>query len=120
MKTFTFDYSQRHCWSNVPCDNPNPLKHGHTVFIRWIREFGVLAPGIVTGFEDGTLTLKEKFSASQNRVIYCENYNNKVLAFLDTNLGKAYVEIHDNSLVDAANKAVRIVANSYRQEEINA
>jgi hypothetical protein len=56
--TFILDYSKRHCWEN-DCNllDKMPFQHGQTEFLRWIREFGVLAPNIVRGFPDGSLKL---------------------------------------------------------------
>lgn len=116
---FTLDCSPRHCWDNS-CDNPTGLTHGNPEFLRWIREFGILEPGIVTGFPDGSLSLGEKYSTTQERHIYCENYSGRVLVFLDHKKGEAYIEIVDVTLIPAAKEARDLVSNQYAEETYNA
>jgi len=117
MYTLTLDFSPRHCWDNR-CDEANDLTHhGPTEFIRWIRAFGRLAPGIVTEFKDGWLRLGQAYNPIINEQMYCENYGDLVLAFLDTENGKAYVAVFDETLLPHAAKALKEVTLEYAVEE---
>jgi len=117
MYTIFLDYSPRHCWDNN-CDKVkgDALHHGQTEFLRWIREFGVLAPGIVTGFEDGWLKLGNDVTENGD-TMYCENYGGRVKAFLNTREGYARVEFPDDSLKDFARKALFMVEGQYKEME---
>lgn len=125
-----FDFSKRHCWELVDgtyrvdgdlddelCENwrEHPLKAGQSEFLRWFRAFAILAPGVVTNFEDGWLKLGPDFSDTYRVDMYCENYGGKIKAFLDTNNGIACVEVYDESLLDAAMEATDNVTAQYEE-----
>lgn len=127
MLTLTLDYSKRHCWGpdnlgrfaidgkldQYCVDWKNHVKNaGPTEFLRWIREFGVLAPRIVTGFPDGSLVLGPDIM-SDGTEMYCENYDDKVKAFLNVDAGIAMVEIHDDDLEEEAYSALYLVSDQY-------
>jgi hypothetical protein len=130
MEFYVFDFSKRHCWAQKDgryriegtlygedsfCNEwrNHPLGAGTSEFIRWIREFGILAPNIVTGFEDGWLKLGNDWCVTYNMDMYCENYGDKVKCFLDTDNGEAVVEIFDETLLDAAEQATILVNKQY-------
>jgi hypothetical protein len=124
------DYSKRHCWGPnkdgnytidgtfypaVICNNwkKHVLKAGPTEFLRWIREFGVLAPKIVTGFDDGWLKLGVQWCDTYKTDMYCEDYGGKVKCFLDVENEVALVEIHDETLREFAEQATILVNQQY-------
>lgn len=127
------DYSERHCYGpnkdglytrngasfldKYPyCADwyKHPFKAGNTFFIRWIRNFGSLTEGIVTGFPEGTLALGNQKMPDSDTVMYCENYQDKVLAFLDPyKSGKAYVYVVPE-FKDEARRAVELTNEEYR------
>lgn len=127
MLVLTLDYSKRHCygpdklgrytvdgkWDTYCDDWKNHLRNaGQTEFLRWIREFGILVPNIVTGFEDGWLKLGVDQMVTGDE-IYCENYGGVVKAFLDVNAGQAFVEIHDFELEMDARVAYDLMYGQY-------
>lgn len=123
-----FDFSKRHCWGpnkngeftvdgkfDTKCIDwkKHVIRADNTQFIRWIREFGILVPGIVTGFDDGWLKLGKDFCTTYKQDIYCENYGGKVKAFLDIENETAIVEIYDETLLEAAEQATLLVEKQY-------
>lgn len=133
MWTRKFDFSKRHCWQNtqgkfliaagfddVECGNPqdHPYSRGQSEYMRWIRFFGKEAPNTVSNIDDGVLVLGPDCMQNGDQA-YCENYGGRVKAFLFNSLGYAIVEIHDDSLTAAAEKALDLTDASYA-EEMNA
>jgi hypothetical protein len=129
MWTREFEYSTRHCFPDNDgkyriassfdefCNNPeeHPYQAGTTEFLRWIREFAILVPGIVTNFEDGFLKLGPDIMYDGTSC-YCENYGGIVKAFLNPDEGWAKVEIGNEyfELYSSADLAVISTTNSYK------
>lgn len=123
---YELDFSDRHCWEMADGNyrlakgstfetrichkvKDHPKKAGNSEYIRWIRNFGILAPGIVTGFGEGWLKL-----GNQDGIGYCENYGDKVKAYLNhPTQGVASVWILDKNLVDASQKAFNQTLDEY-------
>lgn len=126
----TFDYSKRHCYPTVhgtyrayqdngihpqECKDwqKHPYKVGHTEFLRWIRNFGTLVTNLVSGnTPEGSLKLGPD-TTIDGKNLHCENYGGKVKAFLDNIHGLAFVEVHDESLFEAAEKASELTDMEY-------
>lgn len=134
MWTKTFDFSKRHCnrvetpngtgyavngQFDVLCSNPqdHPYAVGAPEYLRWIRFFGKrVGPGITYGDgEDIPLTLGTD-KMVDGREGYCENYGGRVKAFLFNDLGYVIVEVHDETLIEAAREAVEDTEMSYAEE----
>lgn len=125
-----FDFGPRHCWelkdgtyvkdgSSERCDDwrNHPLKAGTSEYLRFIRAFGELVSGIVTQMPEGWLVFGDDFSDTYRVNMYCENYGNKLKAFLDVANETACVEIYDKDLLEAAEAATIAVANQYKEME---
>lgn len=134
----TFDLSKRHCnrvetpngtgyavngQFDILCSNPqdHPYATGAPEFLRWIRYFGKRAgPGITWGKGDEDIPLKlGPDKMADGTEAYCENYGDRVKAFLFTDKGYAIVEVHDETLIDAAKEAVEDTEMSYAEEFSN-
>lgn len=82
-----------------------------TEFIRWIREFGLLKPEIVTSAApDGFLKLGPQPMSTApyyGMTCYCESYGGVLKAFLNPEPGIVIVEIIDDELVPFAEEAIK-------------
>lgn len=130
MWTKTLDLSKRHCFPtkdgkyyvegqfDVFCSNPqdHPYSTGLPEFLRWIRFFGRrIGPGLTYGEGEINLMLgpDKMFDGTE---AYCENYDGRLKAFLLRDKGIAIVEVHDETLIEAAQEAVEDTDMDYAQE----